>query len=51
MPDPDEHFDVIVLMLGPPASYRVCVGGGGLSRCIEDHAVNSGNLFVICYIW
>ena len=28
--DPDEHFDVIPLMLGPPASCCVflCVGGG-----------------------
>jgi len=30
--DPDEHFDVIDLMLGPPASCCVCLcvwGGGG----------------------
>ena len=30
--DPDEHFDVIALMLGPPASCCVCLcgwGGGG----------------------
>jgi hypothetical protein len=28
--DPDEHFDVIALMLGPPASYCafLCVGRG-----------------------
>ena len=50
--DPDEHVDVIALM-GPPASYCVCVcvcGEEGVSRCIEDHAVSSGNLFVTCYI-
>jgi hypothetical protein len=28
--DPDEHFDVIALMLGPPASYcAFCVWGEG----------------------
>jgi hypothetical protein len=51
--DPDEHFDVIALMLGSPASCCVCVcgwGGGWRSRCIKDHAVSSGNRFVICYI-
>jgi hypothetical protein len=43
-------FDMIALMLGPPASCCVCVGRGWRSRCIKDHAVSSGNLFVICYI-
>jgi hypothetical protein len=44
-----EHFDVIALMLKPPASY--CVWGRGCwLRCIENHAVSSGNLFVIGYI-
>ena len=47
--DPDEHFDVIALMLGPPASCCVCLCVWR-SRCIKDHAVSSGNLFVICYI-
>jgi hypothetical protein len=28
----------------------VCVGRGWRSRCIKDHVVSSGNLFVICYI-
>ena len=46
--DPDEHFDVIALMLEPPASC--CVGRGCWSSCIENHAVSSGNLFVICDI-
>jgi hypothetical protein len=27
--DPDEHFDVIALMLEPPASCCVCVEGEG----------------------
>ena len=34
--DPDEHFDVIALMLEPPASYCVCVcvcvRGGGVGH-------------------
>jgi hypothetical protein len=47
---PDEQFDAIALMLGHRLRV-VCGGRGeGVSRCIEDHAVSSGNLFVICYI-
>ena len=46
--NPDEHFDVIVLMLESSAScccvcsrvVAVCVWGGG-SRCIEHHVVSS----------
>jgi hypothetical protein len=51
--DPDEHFDVIALMLEPPASCCVCLcvwGRGCWSRYFEKHAVSTGNMFVICYI-
>ena len=39
------------LLSGPSVLCCVCLWLGG-SRCIEDHAVSSGNLFlfVICYI-
>jgi hypothetical protein len=33
--------------LEPPVS---CCGGGGGSRSIENHAVNLGNRFVICFL-
>jgi hypothetical protein len=40
--DPDEHLDVIALMLGSPGSCcDTCVWGEGESRYIEDHAVRS----------
>ena len=44
---PDEHLDVIAIILEPPVS---CCGGGGGSRSIENHAVNLGNRFVICFL-
>jgi hypothetical protein len=46
--DQDVHFDAIDLMLRPPVSC--CVWGRGWFTCIEDHAVSSVNLFVICYM-
>jgi hypothetical protein len=40
--DPDEHLDVIALMLGSPGSCcDTCMWGEGESRYIEDHGVRS----------
>ena len=43
--DPDKHFDVIALMLGPPASC--CVWRERVSRWLQ---IMRWILFVICYI-
>ena len=39
--DPEEHFDVIALMLGPPASCFMW-GGGGSHVALNTHSQQIG---------